>query len=125
MTQTDAQQLLLEIVEQAQQQKFTQFRLITSWADFKFYRNNAIATKLIIRMLKSSAKNLFKNYCKDIKTGIQDVQQLLAYNEILDIIVFYEKELETFKRMLDEYDDWLGQGHFWYSFLGGERDIWN
>jgi CRISPR/Cas system CSM-associated protein Csm2 small subunit len=125
MDNTEAQQLLFEIVNQAQNQKFTEFRLITSWVDFRLCRKNHLATRLIINMLKDSARNLFNAYCKDIKSGTQDLQQLLAYTEIREITAFYEKELETLKKMLDEYDDWLGQGHFWYSFLGGERDIWN
>lgn len=125
MNNTEAQQLLLEIIEQAQKKKFTRFRLITSWADFRACRKNAIATKLIIRVLQDSAKNLFKGYCKSIKAGNQDVQQLLAYNEIGEITAFYEEELDTLLQMLDEYDKYLEQGHFWYSILGGKRDLWN
>jgi hypothetical protein len=125
MDNTEAQQLLLEIIDQAQNRRFTEFRLITSWADFRFCRKNHLATKLIISMLKDSTRNLFNAYCKDIKSGIQDIQQLLAYTEIREITAFYEKELETLQRMIDEYDDYLGHGNFWYSFLGGERDLWN
>ena len=125
MDNTEAQQVLLEIIEQAQQQKFTEFRLITSWEEFRFYRKNILATRLIIGMLKEAAQNLFKAYCKTIESGTQDLQQLLAYTEILEITAFYEKELETLRKMVDEYDEYLWNGNFWYSFLGGERDIWN
>ena len=125
MDNTEAQQVLFEIIEQAQNQKFTEFRLITSWVDFSYWRKTKLATKLIIGMLDEAARNLFKSYCKTAESGTQDVQQLLAYTEIRDIRNFYEKELETIQKMIDEYDDWLGHGNFLYSFFGGERDIWN
>lgn len=125
MDNTEAQQLLIEIIEQAQNQKFTEFRLITTWADFRYWRKNTLATKLIIRMLEDASRNIFKDYCRTVESGTQDIQQLLAYTEIREITGFYNKELETMQKMIDEYDEWLGQGHFWYSFLGGERDVWN
>ena len=125
MQNTEAQQLMLTIIERAESGQFTEFRLITSWAEFRFYRKNARATRLVIKALKASANNLFKEYCRDVTKGRQTVDKILAYTQILDIAAFYEKELDTVKRMLDEYDEYLGKGHFWYSFLGGERDIWN
>lgn len=123
MQNTEAQQFLLEILEQAQQGKFTEFRLLTSWYDFKNCHRTALATKLVIRLLSSSAKKLFKEYCKDITAGEQDVNKLLAYTQLCEITSFYERELDTFKRMIDEYDHYLGHGHFWHAFLGGEREL--
>jgi hypothetical protein len=75
--------------------------------------------------LEISAKSLFKEYCKDVIAGISDVNKLLAHSQILDIIAFYKNELNTLRQMIDDYDEYLGDGHFWYSFLGGQRDIWN
>lgn len=125
MQDTEAQQLLLEILEQAEQKKFVEFRLIKSWSEFMFYRKSRTATKLIIKALDQSSRDLIKSYCKQVESGTSDVSWLLAYSELKDVIAFYEKDLETLQKMLDEYDNWLGQGHFFYSILGGERDIWN
>lgn len=124
MQQTEAQELLLNILEHAKKQNIT-FTFIATWNDFKFYRQNRKATKLIIRTLEAAAGNLFKTYCKDIVDGSADVNKLLAVKKLEDVISFYERELETLDRMLDEYDDYLGKGNFWYSVLGGERDTWN
>jgi hypothetical protein len=125
MQDTEAQQLLLEILEQAEQKKFVEFRLIKSWSEFMFYRKSRTATKLIIKALDQSSRDLIKSYCKQVESGTSDVSWLLAYSELKDVIAFYEKDLETLQKMLDEFDNWLGQGHFFYSILGGERDIWN
>lgn len=126
MQDTEAQQLLLEILNYAHEGKLIELHLITSWREFRFRQQSARATKVIIRALKESAENLFKTYCKDVSTGPADITKLLAYSELLDIIAFYKKDLDILKRMLDEYDEYLGKGHFWYSFLGGERTLpWN
>lgn len=123
MQNTDAQQILLSIIEQAEQENYTRFQFITSWDEFKFYYKKLMSTKLVIRILRTSADNLFNSYCKDVVSGTQDVSKLLAYSQLGDIKAFYERDLETIKQMLDEYDEYLGQGNFWYSFLGGERQL--
>jgi hypothetical protein len=71
-------------------------------------------------------KKLFKSYCREVSEGTADVNTLFAYIRLRDVIAFYEEELDTLQRMLDDYDNYLGQGNFWYSFLGGERiQPWN
>ena len=125
MQDTDAQELLLEILKTAEEGKSIEFRLITSWADFMNCRRDFISTRLVVRTLKESANKLFKHYCKTVKTGTADFTELLAYSQLLDIKAFYAQDVETLKKMLNEYDEYLGKGNFWYSFLGGERDIWN
>ncbi len=122
MQDTEAQQLLLDILTYAEEDRSIEFRLIKSWNEFRFCRQNAGSTKLVIRALRSAAAGLFKTYCKEVSTGSADFTKLLAYSQLQDVIAFYERDLDTLKRMLDEYDEYLGQGHFWYSFLGGERN---
>ena len=122
MDDNEAQQILEEILAQAETGQSTEFRFITSWVDFiscfKMYKAN----KLIVKMLKQSSKRLFKTYCKDVISGISDVTKLLAYNQLDDVIEYYKKELGTLDKMLDEYEEYLWHGNFLYAFLGGERD---
>lgn len=122
MQTTEEQQLLTEILNYAQEGKFIEFRLIRSWNEFIGYWQDSKATKLVIKALRIGAEDLFKSYCGDIVSGSTDVNKLLAFKQLQDVIAFYERDLATLKRMLDEYDEYLGN-HFWYSFLGGERDI--
>ena len=121
MQTTDVQELLLNILEQAQEGKLTEFKFITTWNEFISYWKISKSTKLVIRALRSGAKKLFKDYCSDVASGSADVNKLLTFSQLQDTIAFYENDLSTIKRMLDEYDDYLGKGNFWHSFLGGER----
>jgi hypothetical protein len=126
MQKTEAQQLLSEILDYAKEGKSIEFHFITSWSEFSFIRKSHKATRLVIKTLKASANKLFKTYCKEVPSGAADFNRLLAFAQLQEVIIFYEKELVTMKRMIDEYDEYLGQGHFWYSLLGGERNLpWN
>ena len=122
---TDKKHLVLDILEQAQKNNFIEFKYIRTWEEFQYYRRLKISTKLIIKTLKASSNKLFKKYCKDVTFGISDVKQLLAYAQLRDIQAFYEKDFNTLQQMLEDYSDYLSQGNFWYSFLGGYRSTWD
>lgn len=124
MTETKEHDLVLAIIEQAKNNKNIEFKYITSWREFRYYTKLSRSTKLIIKTLKTSAKRLFKEYCKDIVAGATDVNKLLAYSQLLDMITFYSDNHRVLTEMVNEYDNYLGN-HFWYSFFGGERDTWN
>ncbi len=121
MNNNEAQQILEEILDYAANGEPIEFRLIGSWADYKSRFISYKATKLVIKMLKQSSKRLFKTYCKDVTSGISDVTKLLAYNQLDDVILFYEKDLKTLDDMLNEYDEYLWSGNLFYALMGGER----
>jgi hypothetical protein len=120
MNNISAEQLLQEILEQAEG-KPSEFRFIQSIFDYKGCLRQYKATKLVIKILKTASKRLYKAYCKAVTSGISDVTQLLAYAQLDDVIAFYENELKTIYNMLDEYEEYLWQGNFIYALLGGER----
>lgn len=121
MTDQETTQIIQAIIDKAQEGKSQPYRTILYWSEFKYYRGLKKATKLVIETLRISSKKLLKSYCKDVIAGISDVNKILGYSQLLDIIDFYQEELETLEAMLIEYDDYLGEGNFWYSFLGGRR----
>ena len=123
MTDTESKQLLQDIINKAQEGQALPFRFIRYWNEFRYYQRHVRSTKIIIKTLESSADNLFTEYCSDVTTGSSDLNKLLAYSTLLDIIEFYKQELNTMQLMIQDYDDYLGDGHFWHSFLGGRREL--
>lgn len=123
MNDAETEQLILDIITKAQKGQAQPFRSILYWREFRYYTKWVRSTKLVIKTLELSANKLFKEYCQDVIVGISEVVKLLAYSQLLDIIEFYRKDLETVQSMLIEYDDYLGDGNFWYSFLGGRREL--
>ena len=110
-----AQQLTLEILRQVEERRFTQFRLLGNWQEYQLCQQSIISTKLVIKVLRQSAGNLFKQYCKTVITGVSDINQLMAYSQLKEAEVFYNTELDTFGNMVDEYEDYLRHGNFLYA----------
>lgn len=121
MTDQDTTLLIQDIINRAQEGRAFPFRTIRYWSEFRYFQGYAKSTKVIIRILRVSANNLFKDYCQGVIAGISDITKLLAYEQMLDIVDFYEEELKTIKAMVDDYDEYLG--NLW-NFIGaifGER----
>ena len=125
MDNTESTQLLLEILDQAKAEQAIEFTYIKNWYEFRYYSKLSKATRVVVKVLQTSANNLFKEYCRDVIAGISDVNKLLAYTYLCDVIDFYKNDINTLHNMLAEYDQYLGEGNFLFSFFGGERDLWN
>lgn len=126
MTEPDATLLVQEIIKKAQDGKAHPFRPILYWSEFQYYRQFAFSTKVVIKTLRASAEKLFKDYCKDVIAGISDFTKLLAYYELLDITAFYENDLITIQRMLEDYREYLDTTSFrnmFSAFFGGRREV--
>ena len=124
MADQETIQVIQDIINRAQEGRAFPFRTIIYWSEFQYFKGYARSNKLIIKLLRTSADNLFKEYCRDVTSGISEVAKLLAYSQLLDIVAFYENDLKILKQMADEYDEYLGNfSIFWNSFLGGRRDI--
>jgi hypothetical protein len=123
MTDQDTTLLIQDIITRAQEGRAFPFRTIRYWGEFKYFQRYARSTKIIIRVLRTSANNLFKDYCSGVIAGISDITKLLAYQQMLDIVDFYKEELETIQAMLTEYDEYLGDlGNFVGALFGERRD---
>lgn len=123
MEPSDGQQIIAEIIKQAQSGKPTKFHFITTMEEYLGYYQHIDSTKVIIKVLKRAGDRLFKNYCKNVTVGVARVEELIAFTEIREITDFYKTELATFSEMVDEYKDYLRAGNFFRALMGEHRDI--
>lgn len=115
--------IIQDIITKAQEDRAFPFRTIRHWGEYKYFQRYARSTKIIIKILRVSAKNVFKKYCQDVIAGISDITNLLAYQQLLDIIDFYERELTTIQAMVDDYAEYIGDfGNFVGALFGERRD---
>lgn len=121
MTDQETTLLIQDIVNKALEGKERPFRYILYWSEYRYYRGWVTSTKIVIKALKQSANNLFKEYCKDVIVGISDITKLLAYQQLLDIIDFYEAELKTVLAMINDYDEYICNFSNFIRALFGER----
>ena len=124
MTDQESTLIIQEIINKAQEGRALTFRPILYWNEFTYYYRLIISTKLVIKTLKQAADNLFKEYCKDIIAGTSDFTKLLAYEQLLDIVAFYNKDLDTVQLMVNDYRDYLFSsfGSFINAVTGGRRN---
>lgn len=122
MEQSDALQILAEILDRAQNEQPAEFHLISSLDELIYYVKGRYSTKVIIKVLKNTAKHLFNSYLKDVVKGNALVEELFAYSQLQEVLRFYCTEFNVFSAMIDEYCDYLCHGHFWDAFFGKERD---
>ena len=125
MEQNDSQQLLLAILDHAHEDPPLKFTYILSWDEYRYFQGFEKSARIVIKVLKSTADKLIKEYCKDVIAGISDITKQLAYLQILDIADYYIADLEIIQQMVKDYDDYLGDCNFLnfvYAFLGAERE---
>jgi hypothetical protein len=123
---TESQELFLQLIEHALNDKHTEFEKLLYFDSYLGARITYRATKKVIDILDESADDLFNKYCKAIRKQQADVNMLIAYKQIQQAILYYKEEQKIIKDMLEDYEDWLREGHFFKAaFCGEMRDIWN
>lgn len=107
---------MAELIAKAEQAKHRQFRFITCWEDYKYYKKLRWSHILLVKSLKESANKIFKKHCKTVKAGNSEALTVIAYCTVNRVLNFYEEELDIITEMVDEYECYLVRGN-WLDFL--------
>lgn len=129
-TAGEQEQLFKELVAKALESRdHANFEYIKNISEFFAVRKCYKALKKIVKVFESIAESLYKNYCLQVIDGEQDFNLLFVYTQYKLCIQFYAQELRTAEDMLDEYDTYVGKGHFldqWLLFKTRECwDLWD
>lgn len=117
-TVEEQEQLFKELVTRALENKeHTNFEYIKNAAEFFAVRKCCKALKKVLKVFESIANSLYENYCQQVTKSEQDFNLLFVYTQYKLCIQFYSKELDIALDMLDEYDAYVGKGHFLDQFL--------
>ena len=124
MQDQETREIINDLIQQAEDEDHVEFKLITTWEEYRFYLQQERAFKVVVKVLKACARATFRAYCEEVVSGESDLNKLLAYLQLQDVIAFYEQDLQTVKKMNTEYDEHLGNwGNFVKEFiLGYERE---
>lgn len=121
MCNNETQQMLMTIIEHAKTAKPSEFRFLRTWRDYKFCKGKVSSFKLLVTGLNKTSERLFKKYYKGVLCCDSNFNQLLAYQQLQQVIRFYQQELATYVSMVYEYEAYIMEGHFFPSFLGEIR----
>jgi hypothetical protein len=122
MQDIESQEIVERLIQRAQENIHTVVYPIDTWAEYKYYRGQRRAFKVVIKILTRSADAVFKDYCKSIPSGEGVFFKLLAYAQFQDIIEYYVEEQKIIEGMIADYENYLASGHFISAFLGGYRE---
>lgn len=123
MQDNETQQIILTILEQAETGKHEKFKYIVDFDQYQDYRKQYTYYKVLLKVLHRSAKKLLDDYCRTVTSGISDINQLLGYRQLILVIKYYDKEIDTTIKMLEDYESYLRAGNFWRSYFLGETRI--
>ena len=108
--------LASELLQKAESGKHRRFQLIRNWQEYSYTRKLRQTHLLLVSSIRKSADSLFKQHCKNIITGQSDVTKLVAYCATINVLRFYEEELNTIEEMIIEYECYLAAGN-WLDFI--------
>ena len=120
MYDDEVKQLLIFIIDNAKTAKSTEFHFIRNWSDYRYCYRSRTSLKCLVKSLQRVSKRMIKKYCKGIKSGTGNFNQLLAYQQLQIALKFYQAELDTYTNMVYEYDAYLMEScNFLSSVLFG------
>lgn len=121
MYYNDTQQMMLTIIEHAQTAKPSEFHLIRNWKEYRYYKGKRRSFKLLTKALRKGVDRLLTRYCDSVATGKENFNTLVAYQQMVEVLTFYERELATVTGMIYEYEAYLFEGNYVSAFLGEIR----
>lgn len=121
MHDDEIKQLLITIIETAKTTKLSEFRFIRNWSDYRFCKGKRRSYKLLIQSLQRVSGRLFKKYCSGVVNGTNNINQLLAYQQLQETMQYYTSEYNTYTDMVFEYEAYLMEGNYLGALLGDIR----
>lgn len=117
-----------DLVERALRGKQSSFEFIRSWQERSAVKTYQIGVAAVIRIFANLCDSTYKTYLAQINTGSQDLQTILALKQFKQCLVFYEREYEITKDMIEEYWEYIFNWHIIDTLVGNyrlEEDLWD
>lgn len=125
-TGEEQEELFHELTEKALSGDHNEFEYIKNSTEWRIMRATKKGLKKIIELYEEVAESVYKAYCKTVLEGTADFNMLYAVRQFQECKIFYTEELNLALDMLDEYDAYIGQGHFLDQFIFGyNRESWH
>ena len=122
------EQFFTDLVERAVKGKQSDFEFIRSWQERTSVKTYQIGIAAIIRIFTNLYSSTYKTYVSQVAQGMQDLETLLALKQFKQCLVFYEREHEITREMIDEYWEYIWNWHIIDTLIGNyrtEEDLWD
>lgn len=122
------EQFFTDLVERAVKGKQSDFEFIRSWQEKTAVKTYQVGVAAIIRIFTNLYSSTYKTYVSQVAQGMQDLETLLALKQFKQCLVFYEREQEIARDMIDEYWEYIWNWHIIDTLIGNyrsEEDLWD
>lgn len=122
------EQFFTDLVERAVKGKQSDFKFIRSWQERTAVKTYQIGIAAVTRIFANLYDSTYKTYLSQINTGSQDIRTILALKQFQQCLVFYEREYEITKDMIEEYWEYIWNWHIIDTLVGNyrsEKDLWD
>ena len=122
------EQFFTDLVERAVKGKQSDFEFIRSWQERTSVKTYQIGIAAIIRIFTNLYSSTYKTYVSQVAQGMQDLETLQALKQFKQCLVFYEREHEITREMIDEYWEYIWNWHIIDTLIGNyrtEEDLWD
>lgn len=128
MTEQEYLEIVTAFVTRAEKRDFTEPHFICSVAERNYIKLDYVKLGILTKVFKKAATASFKTYTKACETGDGDFELLAAYITLQDCLDFFKLERAILRDMLEEYYEYVLDGHI-FDFLAGndrsEEDLYD
>lgn len=122
------EQFFTDLVERAVKGKQSNFEFLRSWQEKTAVKTYQVGIAAIIRIFTNLYSSTYKTYVSQVSRGMQDLETLLALKQFKQCLVFYEREYEITRDMIEEYWEYIWNWHIIDTLIGNyrpEEDLWD
>ena len=118
----------LKLVHRALNSKHSNFEFLRSAQDRTSAKIVRFSYVTVSKMFKKLYESTYKTYLKQVESGEQDLETLMALKQFKHCMEFYDDESKIVDDMLEEYSEYIFSGHLLDMLLGRirpEEDLWD
>lgn len=118
----------LKLVHRALNSKHSNFEFLRSAQDRTSAKIVRFSYATVSKMFKKLYESTYKTYLKQVESGEQDLETLMALKQFKHCMEFYDDESKIVDDMLEEYSEYIFSGHLLDMLLGRirpEEDLWD
>ena len=122
----ECEELFISLTERALNDNHNDWEFIRNPVEWGVARKTKAGLYKIIELYDCISKELYIEYCKQVKQSSHDFSMLVALKQYQQCVEFYKQELFTIADMLEEYKAYLWKGHFLTQFFyQQDREQWH
>lgn len=121
MMNDNSLELAEQLIQRAKEGDHSKFEFIRSLEEYFAAKMIKKALKKVVKSFSTPRNNLYIAYIKDIEEGTNDLNVILAFSELEQVIKFYNDEIGIISDMVDEYVTYVHSGHILDTIIGNYR----